>query len=402
MLTRTKSNSRGILKIILPLLAIVILQTETSLSQVVKTGPDVNEDKERIVTLGSDEIVNEDYFAFGDTVEINGTVNGDVYVAAKKVLIEGKINGDLLAAAGSVNISGNVLQDARIAAGKITITGNIQRNITIAGGSVELLDQGSVKGSVLAFGGDVLISAPVGSNVKVTAGELLISSSIDGNVEATAGDIRLTSKAKINGDFLYQSDEKASIDPGAVISGTVTKKDVPQFFEISPKKVYGIFFGTYIVTALINFGATLLIGLLLLYFYPAFMMRTANLLRAKTLSSLGVGFLAFILTPVLIILLMFTILGIPLAFIIAGIYIIYLYISRVFVIFWLGHSFVNRKSRTMRTGWSFLAGLIIFSLLTLIPVIGGIINFLSTVIGLGVLLFAKKELYAHLRQQNRI
>lgn len=349
--------------------------------------------EEKVVTLGSDKTVDEDYFATGDTVEIHGTVNGDLYAAARKVIVEGIINGDVIVTAGTVNISGKVSQDARIAGGKITITGNIRRNVSVAGGYVEILGPAGVGGSILAFGGELILSAPVGGNVKAAAGEMLISDTIDGDVEAAAGKIRLTPEAQINGDLTYSSEEEISLEPGAVISGTVTRKDSSGFFDISAEKMSVVFFGTYIFTALVNFFSTLLIGLILLYLCPEFMKRTVEILREKTLSSAGAGFLAVILTPIIIISLMLTILGIPLALILTGIYIIYLYVSRVFVIHWAGHLVLKKSGKESSSGWVFFTGLIVFTVLSVIPVIGGIITFLATVFGLGSLLLSKKEFY---------
>lgn len=379
-------------QVFLSMLTIIslVIPLQSPQAQIVK-GTETAE--KEVVTLRSDEIVDEDYFAIGNTVEIHGTINGDLYAAARKVIVEGSINGDVIVTAGSVNISGKVSQDARIAGGKITITGNIRRNVSVAGGYVEILAPAGVGGSILAFGGELVLSAPVGGKVKAAAGELLISDKVDGDVEAAAGKIRLTADARINGNLTYSSEEEISLDPGAVISGTVTRKDSPGLFDISPEKLSVVFFGTYIFTAFVNFFSTLLIGLVLLNFCPEFMRRTVELLREKTLSSVGAGFLTVILTPIIIISLMLTILVIPLALILTGIYLIYLYVSRVFVIYWAGHLIFKKSGKESSSGWVFFTGLIVFTVLSVIPVIGGIITFLATVFGLGSLLLTKMEFY---------
>src|SRR3989344_6092573 len=92
----------------------------------------------KITVLAPDEVVNKDYFAAGEIVEISGTVNGDVYAAGGQVYVDGVVNGDLLVAGGTVTISGEVTQNVRAAGGQITVTGNIGRNTTIAGGNIEL------------------------------------------------------------------------------------------------------------------------------------------------------------------------------------------------------------------------------------------------------------------------
>src|SRR5579884_3666105 len=75
----------------------------------------------RIVTLPADEVVNEDYFAWGYVVEILGTVHGDVYAAEGEIRMAGTVDGDLLAAGGKVRMEGKVSQNARIAGGEVKI-----------------------------------------------------------------------------------------------------------------------------------------------------------------------------------------------------------------------------------------------------------------------------------------
>src|SRR5574341_118411 len=180
-----------------------------------------NEDSRyrKFVTVPSGEVINKDYFVFGEKVEISGTVNGDVYAAGGQILIDGTINGDLLAAGGKISISGNISQDVRIVGGQITISGKIGRSVTVSGGNIELTDSALVVGGVVAGGGSILLASPIGREVMIAAGNLTVSNKVDGNLEAFIGSIRLTSKAVINQDLTYWSASPASIDGNAKIAG---------------------------------------------------------------------------------------------------------------------------------------------------------------------------------------
>jgi hypothetical protein len=48
--------------------------------------------------LPASQVAAADYFAFGELVEISGTVNGDLYALGGAVFIDGRINGDVIAA----------------------------------------------------------------------------------------------------------------------------------------------------------------------------------------------------------------------------------------------------------------------------------------------------------------
>lgn len=357
---------------------------------------------QKVVILRSGEVINKDYFAFGEKVEISGTVNGDVYVAAGQVLIDGTINGDLLVAGGTVSISGQISQDARIAGGQVNISGEIGRNLTIGSGNLELTDSAIIRGGIVAGGGNILLAAPIGSDVKIAAGNLTVSNKINGSLEAFVRTIRLTSKAVLTGNLTYWSNRAASIDENAKITGSVIQKMPPEFSEPSVAKVFGVFAGAYLFATLISFISTLVIGLLLIHFYPKYNLEVVSTLRKVPWASLGVGFLALIVTPIILIVLLITVVGIPLALILLALYLISLYVARIFVIFWAGVTIFERLGNTVHEVWALVIGLVVYFLLTLIPIIGGIVTLFVLLFGLGAALLTKKELYLALRKQGII
>ena len=50
------------------------------------------------VTIGEDEVIDEDLYLSGETVIMNGTVNGDLVVFATNITINGSVSGDVQAA----------------------------------------------------------------------------------------------------------------------------------------------------------------------------------------------------------------------------------------------------------------------------------------------------------------
>ncbi|MEX0622243.1 MAG: polymer-forming cytoskeletal protein [Candidatus Woykebacteria bacterium] len=354
----------------------------------------------KIVTLPVGEVVNRDYFAFGDVVEVSGTVNGDVYAFGGQVLVDGAVNGDLITAGGTLTVSGDVSQDLRAGGGQVTISGDIGRNVTVGGGNVEFTSDASVRGSVLAGAGNLTLAAPIGSNVKIGAGNLTISSKVDGDVEAGVGMLRLTSRARVDGDLTYWSDQNASVDGNALVSGEITKKSAQGISKPSLQGVLGGFAAFNIFTTIIGFVSTFILGLLLIKFLPKFSSDTVNTLSKKPLASLGVGFLALLVTPIAFLILLVTVVGIPIAFILIALYLISLYLARLFVMFWVGKAISTRTGRAPHEVWAFIVGLIIYYIVTLIPVVGGITTFLVILFGLGAALITKRNTYLTARKSN--
>ena len=141
-------------------------------------------------------------------------------------------------------------------------------------------------------------------------------------------------------------------------------------------------------------------GLLLLKFYPNFINTTVDIIQTKTLNCLGIGLLGVIVIPIIFLILLFTIIGIPLGIIIIFSYFIYLYLTKIFVSLFIGRSFLKLFDASFKSGWTLLIGLIIFVILTSIPFIGGIIYLLLLFLGFGALLIFYKQIYLKLRSEK--
>jgi cytoskeletal protein CcmA (bactofilin family) len=362
----------------------------------------VSEEQNEVTSLPAGAVVNKDYFAYGERIEISGTVNGDVYVAGGQVLIDGKINGDLLAAGGMISVSGAVSQDARIAGGKVTVNGDIGRNLTVAGGNVELTHSAKVRGGLVLAGGAVGLAAPVGKDAKIAAGNVTVSGAVNGNLHAAAGELRLTSNAEVSGNLTYWSGKPASIDPGAKVGKDVTRKTVPEFPSPNAGKLLGVLAGFLLFVKLVSFVSTLILGLLWIYLFPRYMQSAVSTLRKKPWASLGIGFAVFVITPVTAGLLAVTLVGIPLALIVTAVYFIAIYLVRVLAILWVGSGLFKWMGRPIHEAWALTIGLVIYSVLTLIPFIGGLVTMLVVLLGLGAALLGLREDYRAVIQKKEV
>ena len=348
---------------------------------------ETSREREEIITVPAGEVIERDYFAAGETVEISGTVKGDAYIAAGEVLVDGIVEGDLLAAGGTVKLLGTVSQDARVAGGEVTVSGRIGRNATLAGGTIEVTNTSTLDGGLVAAGGKVIVAGPVEGDAKIAAGNLTVSNRVGGKLDAAAGEIRLTSRSVIVGDLTYLSDTEASIDELAQIAGNTTWNRPPE--EMRP----GRYAGAALLFKLLSFVSTLIVGLLLIGFFPHFSGTTVSTLRKRPWASLGLGFALFAAGPVALLIIAITVVGIPLALILLALYLIGLYLAKIFVISWAGTSILQRWGKAERTFWAFFTGLILYSLLTLVPFLGGLIGLFVIFFGLGAAVMSEWALY---------
>lgn len=352
------------------------------------------------VVLRAGQEVQGDYFAFGPHVEISGTVHGDVYAVGAEVLVDGVVDGDLIVAGGDVTISGAVTQDARIAGGNVTVSGSIKRNATVAGGDVHVTESAHVARNLIAGAANLMVAGSIDGDVRVGAGNVTLSNDIGGALMVAAAAIRLTSRASVGKNFTYWSDKDASIDEEAAVFGPVTRHPIPEAFK--GKDVKRGVAGMKLVAGMVSFASTLMLGLLLLHVYPIFTPRVASVIQEQPWVVFGMGGALLFGVPLLILLCMVSVLGTPIGLMLAAMYLVTLYLGRVFVMLWLGQRLLRLVSGSSSPAWAFVTGLVVYFTVSVVPFVGGLITLATLALGLGALLITKKELVVRLREQQMV
>lgn len=355
-----------------------------------------NEDRHqrKIMILPAGSVINKEYFAYGNIVEISGTVNGDVYAVGGQVTIDGKINGDLIALGGTVNVSGTISQNVRIAGGNINITGEVGKNVTAAAGHLSIAQQGRIYGGLVAAAGTVNLTGPIGGNADLAAGNVTLSNAIAGEVRAAAGQLRVTSRGAISGNLTYWSNQPPAIDEGAKISGKVISGRPMELGKASGREFRSAMIFLALVAKSISLISTLILGLILISLFPGLHEATITTLKQSPWSSLGVGFVFFFMVPITAVFLFLSIFGIPLAFILGSAYMIFLYVVRIPLILSGGLFLYERFGKTISNSWAFFIGLLIYFFLGFIPLIGNLVTMAILFFGAGAAILTFRNLYS--------
>ena len=344
--------------------------------------------------------VQGDYFSFGPHVVISGTVHGDLYAAGGEILVDGTVNGDLIAAGGTVIVSGTVSQDARIVGGRVTVSGTIGNNATVAGGDVLVADAARVQGNWLGAGGNVELAGPVKGQVRIAGGKVTVSDAIGGDLVIAAPSIRLTSEASIGRHFRYWSEAEPWIEEGAAIGGTILRRPVPE--GLRAERFSRGLTALRLAGTAISFVSTLVLGLILVIVYPVFSLAVDWTIRERPMASLGTGAAALAGIPLLVLFCFATVLGLPLGLVAGAMYVVALYVARIFVMLWAGQLLLQLVSDSPSPRWAFVTGLVLYSLFTLIPFVGGLVTLMTVLVGLGALLLTKTALVRQLRNQQLV
>ncbi len=339
-------------------------------------------DAEDVIILPLGQTHHGDYFAWGKSIEISGTVEGDLYVFAEQIIVDGVVRGDVLACGGSIDISGDVAHNVRALAGQVLINGHVGSNITAVAGNFQIQPSAVVGGSVVVIAGNADLAAKIGCEVTAISSNLRISSIVSKGLKAYVGHMRITSRARIGGDVDYRSNASAWIDPGALIEGELIHH--PSFVHelLKGTWIQKVLFGSKVLGLIMNFFYTFVVGVILLKLFPKNAHAALFSLREKPLKAFCYGSVLLIALPLVSIILLMTILGIPFAITLIAANIISLYTAKIYTILWASNWALGRYLKPNRLPLLFL-GLLAYFCLSLIPVFGTLLAVLAMLFGLG-------------------
>lgn len=333
-------------------------------------------EKDGILSFEKNETV-KNLYAAGNTVNFSGRSLQDVVIAGNNLNISGSTGSSLMAAGNTVNISGPVGSSARIVGANINIQKSIGSDLIAAGSSVILSPEATVGDDLIAAGATIDLLGKVNGNARLAGGQININGEVNGNVIIKgSGKVSIGDNAVINGSLDYQSTQAASISPNAKILGET------KFTQISnrdQKFAWGKIAGLAAGFSLLMFIATFLALWLLSYLFPNLLRRLVDGSLVKPLENLGIGLVYLIVVPIASFILLATIIGIPLGVLLLGLYIIAIGLAKLFTPVFVG-SYLFKwlgKDKSYRIDWLvILVGLIVATIVGLIPVLGSLVLFI--------------------------
>lgn len=305
--------------------------------------------------VGSTVVIEEDETvdrvqAVAGAVVIRGAVTGDVEVAAGSLLITGDVGGDVAAAAGSVTIDGRVVGDVSVGAGSLAVG-----------------EDGAIGGTLQAGVGSARVAGLVGGDATIGGGSILL--------EPTA---------TFEGDLRYDGE---LTDRGATVEGQRVHDRSIGGARFAPGPwVDDVVFGVY------GFLVNLVLGVVLLLAVPAGSRRLARRVSADPLRMGLYGLLALVGVPVLLVLVALTIIGIPLAILGGLLFALAAWVGAVYGRYAIGEWLLGYVAVDNR--WvALLVGLVVVGVIGTVPVVGGLVEFLVLLLGLGGLAAAGLDAY---------
>jgi cytoskeletal protein CcmA (bactofilin family) len=293
-------------------------------------------------------------------VEADETVSEDLTATAGTVVVRGTVDGDLDAFAGNVIVTGTVTGDVRAFAGNVRIAGNVGGSVEAAGGNVFVEDGAEIAGDLQAAAGVVAINGSVAGTARVGSDELTVGPS-----------------AVVGGDLLHSA-ASPDVADGARVDGQIRQVE-----DVGEPRATPLVPGW--VSAVYGFLVNLVVGVLLVALLRGFSDSTAARFVERPLTALGVGLLALVGVPALLVVLAITIVGIPFALVGALLYALALWLGYVYGAFAVGAWLIALAGEDWGRIAALALGLAAVTVLGLVPVLGGIVQFVVLLLGLGAL-----------------
>jgi hypothetical protein len=313
---------------------------------------------------------------------IKNTSSGNAFGAGNNIRIDQDVQGDLVLAGSSLEINGKVMDDFIGAGGEVIVNGNVSGNVIVAGGSVKV--NGDVGGDVAAFGGQIFLSkdSVVQGDVLLGGGEVTLNGIVNGNGDISATTLRTGNDFKLKGNLQLQAENYPSNlkdNVGGSLNVTQTNQTANQY--------EGIARGFGVVGFIVGLLAAIALGLVLIYLFPWFVSELSGFVRESPLKSILIGFLAVIFVPIFAIVLLITFFGWSLSALIILVLLLAMLIATVPVKLLAGEMIYNRlfKKEAGKMVY-YLIGAIIFAIAYEIPLVGGLIQFVALLLGLGAVI----------------
>lgn len=315
--------------------------------------------------------VKEDVVGIGGSVVAAGEVGADALFFGGSISVRAPVKGDLRAAGGSVQITQAVGGDLLATGYKVDALGRIGGSVFVAAANVSVLD--GAAGEVTIYGNNVLLAGDFDSNVRVVAG----------------GAVRLSEGTRIKGSFTYEAPEPAYIPDSVVVDRGVEYTSASYLPDAGTSRVLAVAsIGIFLLVRII--GALILAGLLAGLFpklAEALVSRATNVRVRSLLLTTLLGFATLVATPILVIFLALTFVGAGIAFVIFVSYALLVALAIIYAGVMLGvllvRRFTNRRTILWHDG---MLGMLVLSLVTLVPFLGGVVAIAFTTFTTGALL----------------
>jgi len=251
------------------------------------------------VTIGKDEVIDDDLILGGSRVVVDGTVNGSLVAGGQSVTLNGRVNGSMYASGASVTLGPEA---------------SVGRNLFFAGYSLTAEGGSAITRDALVTGYQGILGGEVGRDVRADTGALELNGKVGGDVRANVAEpdpafpriafmpgmpsmiepgLRVGPEAVIGGQLTYSSavEQANAIEAqpeGGVVYQTPEPGARPEA-RPSPRVSFAFNVFNWFIARGREFITLLVFGALMLWKGPALLSMVTEKARTQALPAAGWG-----------------------------------------------------------------------------------------------------------------
>lgn len=314
------------------------------------------------------------------------TSRGDLYILENNASIENDVDGNLFVLADNVDIAANVNGNVFVMGTNVNLKSNVSGSVFALASNLNFVS-GQVT-DVYFYGTNISMAedAVVSREAKMMGDTIKISGTITGDLYTQTDKISLDETGKITGKLVY-SGELSQVTEGQI--GSLEKQEIKTTVveqkSSFANKAESVLYKT--VTALFIIGLIVLV--------------TDKKMETKVTVSDAIkgiigGFIWIVIIPVIVIVLMLTIIGLPFSVLLLALYVLMFFVAIPAMSLQISAYILNIKNKNSKVLLWLLAVVIYCALAILrqIPTLGIVITFIAGLYGFNLImktLFSKKK-----------
>ncbi len=327
--------------------------------------------------IATDEVIDNFETVIEENINYDKAVNGSSVQMGNNVSVKGSTRGVGITLGNTVKFNG-ITDYAVIAGNTVDVDGTIANDGLISGNLINFSESFTANRDIFIFGNEITLDGTFDRDVVIYGSKVIINGNIKNNLTIKASNIEIKSTAIVAGVLKYNKD--ATIN---------NKSDNINQTELSAEFIYKNTFTDTIIMTLHSLAGLLIVYIVLVLVFPSLFEfisnKTQNLKVVDVLSLLGLGALILIVVPIIVILLITLIFGIPLSLLLLTSYIVVIYLSKMFVGYVVGNfiwnKYIKRDRNHLLVG---LLGISIIYVILLIPYLGDFVSLFSLLFGIGI------------------
>lgn len=375
------------------------------------------------VTIAAGEVIDDDVLVMGRRVVVDGVIKGDLLASVgEELIINGQVEGSVAAAGPTITVNGVV--DGSMYVGGMALTlaegSEVGRNVYLGGASLTAEPGSSVGRSVYAGAYQVILNGDVANDVTVGSAALEVTGTIGGDL---MGEVEVTEGGGAFPSFFFTPAELEFVEPGMRVSEgtvagemgvteTVIAPEIEQQPTFAPFAVSG--FWWTLSQRVGEFIALLIVGALIIRFWPTMLNSSTKMIESRPWPSLGWGFVLTVVFPFVILagLFLFVVAafaggfitfgylgraftflgGATLSMIVALFGLAFFMLSKIVVTYWFGKLLLGRnrpEASRLLTHFGYLVlGAFIYEIVRAIPYAGALVAMVVILFGMGAMFLA--------------